>query len=160
MRVALCLYGYYNNRADNNAGDKGYKYIQDKIYSECKKHHAELDIFVHTWDSQNYSKIINQYKPINSQLENQFDFNTVAINNNIDENKINEGFNRKGTIYEQCTINASLSFFYSRTRAINLCVDHAIANGFEYDCIVVCRFDLGQRSGMHKGYNVSEINFD
>ena len=29
----------------------------------------------------------------------------------------------------------------------------------EYDCVIVSRFDAGQRSKVHRGYNVSEIPF-
>ena len=159
-KVALCLYGFYNNRADKNAGDKGYKYIQDKIYSECKKHGVELDIFFHCWELGLEDKLINQYKPKLHQFEKSHDFNDLAIKNGIDEVKINEGVNRKNTIYEQCKVSSSLSFFYSRSRALEFASKYANDNEFEYDCVIAARFDLGQRSGIHKGYNVSQMNFD
>jgi hypothetical protein len=36
MKVALCLYGYFNNKADQLAGYKGYQYIKDTIHKECE----------------------------------------------------------------------------------------------------------------------------
>lgn len=160
MRVALCLYGFYNNRADKNAGDKGYKYIQDVIYEECKKHNAELDIFFHCWELGLEEKLIKQFKPKDYQFEKSHDFNSLGIKHGIDENKINRDFDRKGTIYVQCTINSSLSFFYSRTNALEKAFKYANNNEFEYDCVIAARFDLGQRSKSHKGYNVSKMNFN
>jgi hypothetical protein len=160
MRVALCLYGFYNNRSDQNAGDKGYKYIQDKIYNECKKHGAKLDVFFHCWELDLESKLLDQYKPKVHQFENPHGFNEIVIKNGINEEKINEGFDRKNTIYEQCKVSSSLSFFYSRTRALEFAIKYSNDGEFEYDCVIAARFDLGQRSGIHKGYNVSLMNFD
>jgi len=156
MRTALCLYGYYNNRADKNAGDKGFNYIQSKIFGA----NNDVDTFVHSWDTENSSKIISNYNPTIYEILPQINFNNIAKEYGINEEKINHGFNRKATMYKQCTINASLSFFYSRSRALELAINYAKENGFTYDCIVTCRFDLGQRSTWHRGYNVSQINFD
>jgi hypothetical protein len=58
MRIALCLYGYFNNREDSSAGMKGYKYIQDNILS-----HPNVDVFIHSWDMENRFKIIDLFKP-------------------------------------------------------------------------------------------------
>ena len=159
MKVAICLYGYYNNRVDPNAGSKGNEYIKDKIYSECESKGIKPDVFIHSWDMSQRDIIKSKYQPQISQFENQIDFNGVAKFHGIDEAAINGSFNRKGTTYESCTINATLSFLYSRSRAIEFAIKYGENNDFKYDCIVVCRFDLGQRSGWHRGYNVSQIDF-
>lgn len=160
MRVALCLYGYYNNRSDKSAGDKGYAYIQSKIMKQAEAIGAEVDVFFHSWDIKETETIFNKYPPTHGVVEEQIDFNKIAKDAGINEAEINKGFNRNKTIYKQCTINASLSFFYSRSESIKYAIKHANKNGFEYDCVISCRFDLGQRSGWHKGYNVSLMELD
>lgn len=160
MRVALCLYGYYNNRADKSAGDKGYTYIQDKIMKQAKAIGAEVDVFFHSWDVAETKSIFEKYTPIYGMIEQQTNFDKIAKKAGIDEAEINGNFNRNKTIYKQCTVNASLSFFYSRSESIKYAITHANKNKFEYDCIISCRFDLGQRSGWHKGYNVSLMELD
>jgi hypothetical protein len=160
MKIALCLYGYYNNKADKNAGDKGYNYIQEKIIKQAEAIGAEVDIFVHSWDIENSNTIINKFNPAIYEIEKQIDFNDIAKEAGIDEVKINEGFDRDATMYRTCTINASLSFFYSRSKSLRLAIDYANENEFKYDCVIACRFDLGQRSTWHRGYNVSLMNLD
>lgn len=156
MKIALCLYGYYNNIVDNNAGDKGFEYIQNQIM----KTSDDIDIFIHSWDTKNQDNILNKYSPKKYLIEPQINFNSLATSVGIDEAKINIGFNRDRTIYKQCTVNASLSFFYSRSKSIQFAVEYAKENDFVYDCVISCRFDLGQRSGWHTGYNVSLMEFD
>lgn len=160
MRVALCLYGNYNNRSDNKSGDKGYTYIQDKIYNEVKKYDAELDIFIHSWDEDLKEKIVKQYLPKKSQFEKPHNFTQIGIDMGIKENEINEGYNRKESIYKNCTIGSSLSFYYSRSNSLNKAIEYANKNEFKYDVIIAARFDLGQRSGWHKNYNVSLMEFN
>lgn len=158
MKIALCLYGYYNNKADNNAGDKGFAYIKDKVLRHSNAH--EIDIFFHTWDVQNSSKIYSQYNPIIHEIEIQKDFNIVMSENDINQSKIDAGFNRPTSKYKTCAIDKSLSFFYSRTQALRMAFKHAKDNDFVYDCVIAARFDLGHRSTWHLGYHVSQMDFD
>lgn len=153
-KVALCLYGFYNNRADQNAGDKGYAYIQEKIIKYCESRGYKVDVFFHCWETGLKDKLVKLYKPKNYQFESSHNFGDLGKQHGIEEDKINEGFSREGTIYQQCTVNASLSFFYSRSRALE------ISNEDDYDIVISSRFDLGQRSTWHKGYNVSLMEFD
>jgi len=156
MRVALCLYGYYNNRSDRNAGDKGYQYLKEKVFSKVEG----VDVFIHSWDENLKEKIDGLYNPKIALYEKQRDFTPIARDAGIDEDWINENYGRKGTIYEQCTIQASLSFYYSRSRAIELKADYERTNKFKYDCVIVARFDIGHRSTWHMGYNVSLMPFN
>ena len=157
MKIALCLYGYFNNRADNNAGMKGYDYIQKNIVDKIN---GELDIFIHSWEPKLKQTIKNLYNPKKSIYEKQKNFTKDIELYGVNENWINEGFDRNSTIYKQCTIQASLGFFYSRATSIALKCSYEELNNFNYDCVIVVRFDLGQRSGWHKGYNVSLIKFN
>lgn len=141
MKIALCLYGYFNNREDINAGEKGYQYILNNIL----KH--DVDIFIHSWDIENQKRILELYKPKQFIFDAQKDFNNFEV-----EKKINENFDRS-KYFSSCKLQSSLSFFYSRGKAIDLIDDN-------YDIVIVARFDLGVRSKEHLGYNVSLMKFD
>jgi len=156
MRIALCLYGCFNNRSDNQADDKGYSYLKENILDKVES----VDVFSHSWDDGFKNKIDDYYNPRISLYEKQIDFNSIGREAGIDEVWINEGFNRNVTLYQQCTINASLSFYYSRAKAIQFKSEYEKTHDFNYDCVVVARFDSGQRSTWHTGYNVSLIPFD
>ncbi len=160
MRVALCLYGYFNNNADELAGTKGQAYIREKIIDYCKNKYVDLDIFIHTWDQKSLGSIVGNYKPVKMIYENQINFEDIGKEHGVEEKKINKDFFRLTTIYRNCTVHASLSFYYSRFKSIQLAIKNSQENGFTYDCVLAARFDLGHRSGMHRGYNVSQIDFN
>ena len=147
MKIAICLHGYFNNRMDPDAGDNGFKYIKDNIVKD-----NEVDFFVHSWEPDMEEHIRKLYNPVSAIFEPQIDFS-----DKVDDDYFNEGFNKKATMYANCTSHNTLSFLYSRAQSIKL------KGGTEYDCVVACRFDLGQRgkecAHMFK-YNVAEIRFD
>ena len=56
----------------------------------------------------------------------------------------------------------SLSFYYSRKKSLDLRKEYENETGTKYDCVVSCRFDLGQMDKYNGGgfkYKVSEMNF-
>jgi len=148
MKIAVCLHGYFNNRMDPKAGDNGYEYIKDNIVKD-----NDVDFFIHSWEPNMESHIKDLYNPVASTFEEQVDFSDM-----VDEPYFDEGFQRESTMYANCKAHNTLSFLYSRTKSIEL-----MDGCGEYDCVVVCRFDLGQRgkecAHMFK-YNVAEIRFD
>lgn len=154
-RTALCLYGYFSNRENENAGMLGYEYIKENILK-----YPNVDVFVHTWDLKNEKKIIELYNPKRIIAEKQLDYNAVASSYGLYQSDIDEGFDRNSTIYVNCTIQASLSFYNSRAMSILLKREYERDNNFEYDVVITARFDLGHRSGFHRGYNVSQITFN
>lgn len=155
MKIALCLYGYFNNKADSSAGMKGYEYIKEHILK-----YENVDVFVHSWDLENSQKILDLYKPVEFTFDEQVDFDKRAKIHGVYQDLIDENFDRASTIYNGCTIQASLSFFESRAMSLGNKSFHEIQNGFRYDVVITARFDLGHRSGFHRRYNVSHINFD
>lgn len=151
MRIAVCLYGYFNNRRSPNTGSDGHAYIMENI---CKG--RNVDFFIHSWDLNNESHIKNIYKPIKYIFEPQKDFieETKHINPN---NYYNPNMEHFRTMYN------SLSFYYSRKKSIELKMEYELDNKFIYDCVLSCRFDLGQMDKYNGGgfkYKVSEINFN
>ncbi len=154
-RIALCIHGYFSNRESENAGMLGYEYIKEHILK-----YPNVDIFIHTWDLKNEKKIIELYNPIRIIAEEQIDYNAVANSYGLFQSDIDEGFDRGSTIFKNCTIQASLSFYNSRAMAIMLKREYERDFNFEYDAVICVRFDLGHRSGFHRGYNVSQITFN
>lgn len=154
-KIALCLYGYYNNRVDPYSGIKGYHYIRKTLLPK-----GLFDIFIHSWDVDNKFKILDLYKAKSSYFQKQIDFEQKAKNLGIDVNYIDQGFNRKSSKFKQCSVGSSLSFFYSRGKSIALMDKYSKENDLNYDSVITARFDLGHRSKKHRGYNVSTIKFD
>lgn len=154
MKIALCLYGYFNNKGDSNAGMKGYNYIKDNILQ-----YPNVDVFIHSWDLANEEKIRGLYNPKHAVFDKQVDFEKLAADMGVNQSNIDQDFNRSDTIFKDCTIQASLSFYTSRGVSLLLKYTHESEHDFEYDVVVTARFDLGHRSGMHRGYNVSQMTF-
>lgn len=158
-KIALCLYGRYNNRlAPNKSGDDGYKYIKENIISRVNE--GNVDVFIHSWDLDNQEKIIKNYKPylkkVFFETQRVFDKDVRdSINESIFESKSRESFR---------TVSNTLSFLYSRAQSIKLKKDFEENQNIKYDSCVVCRFDLGQidkYNGFHNHqYKVSEIKFN
>ena len=69
MKVALCLYGYFNNRADPKSGDKGYEYLKNNVFSK-----GDVDVFIHSWEPDIKDQLISLYNPIEYKFEEQIDF--------------------------------------------------------------------------------------
>lgn len=156
MKIALVLYGYFNNREDQNSGMKGYAYIQENLL----KH--GVDVFIHSWDLQNQNLIEALYNPKMIIVEEQIDYTRIAGENGLYQADIDENFNRESTIFKYCTIQQSLSFYHSRAKGLMLKREYErdFNLKFKYDVVITARFDLGHRSEVHRGYNVSEIRFD
>tara|TARA_R110000824_G_scaffold8429_13_gene38275 strand:+ start:14178 stop:15005 length:828 start_codon:yes stop_codon:yes gene_type:complete len=148
MKTALCLYGYFNNGVNPNSGNLGFDYINRTIISK-----GDVDVYIHSWDVENENKMRQLYKPVKCSFEKQKNFKDVIDQNGINEQWIDEGFDRQRTIFSQCSIQSTLSFLYSRGQAIKLLKE-------EYECVVATRFDLGNRSGCNKDYWVSNIDFN
>ena len=155
MRIALCLHGYFANAGGTDASERAHKYILRKLLD---KHN--VDVFVHTWDTPaNQKKIIDLYGPEKMEAEEQNDFAEELTK--FDEDWFNEKFDRSKTMYSTNTIFRGLSFLYSRKRAIEIKREYEEDNGFEYDCVVLARFDLGTRGKEHyQIYYATNINFD
>lgn len=151
-KVALCLHGYYNNRANINSGTEGFEYIRDTILSRTD---FETDVFIHSWEPTRRQQLIELYSPKEIITENQVDFSIMMAKEGITQEHFDEGFNRSQSKFAACNIESTLSFLYSREKAINL------STKGDYECVITARFDLGQRDKQQKRkYHVSTMNFD
>jgi hypothetical protein len=155
MKIALCLHGYFANAGGTEASERAHKYISRKLLNN-----RDVDVFVHTWDTPaNQQKIIDLYAP--ERMESEVQNNFTEELTKFDEDWFNEGFARGETMYNTNTIFRGLSFLYSRKRAVELKREHEQEKGFEYDCVILARFDLGTRGKEHyQIYYATNINFD
>lgn len=149
MKTAVCLYGVYNHHF-NDAGQKGFEQIRDRILSKV----PNADFFCHSWSTENKDEILSKYDPKLFVIEDQIDFSSNV--NSIDLNYF------LTTPYRDWNyLFRAFSFYYTRAKAISLKKRYEEENNFKYDCVISCRFDLGQRDRHWQGkYFVSRINFD
>lgn len=156
MKIALALHGYYNNGADPESGDNGFKYIKEILLDKYN-----IDVFIHSWDMEKSVYINELYKPVYSTYEKQKDFTEIMKENNISQEYFDEGFMREYSPYANCKISSTLSFLYSRQAALRLVSLFEEKKKFKYDIVIAARFDLGQRDKFGKWkYYVSQMNFD
>lgn len=165
MKIALCLHGYFNNKADPNSGMDGYKYIKENLLDKY-----DVDVFVHSFDIKNAEKIRDLYEPVRMVCEKQENLDLYISPPETQkeiEQYFNEGFDRDNTIYKDAKILNTLSFLFSRYYSIQSCVGYSMGWIFptdekaDYDWVITARFDLGQRDkfGNWK-YYVSRMNFN
>jgi hypothetical protein len=151
-RIALCLYGNFNNRLDSESGEKGYEYIKSRLIDEYSP-----DIFIYTSDLDNKERIKDLYGPWISKADfvKPLDFENIISN----ERGIDSSFFIPLERFR--TLGNTLAFLFNRGTSIDLMTKHADSAGFVYDWVVVARFDLGQLdkvNGRHS-HRVSEIGF-
>ena len=150
MKIALCFHGNYGNRDDSLAGDRGYLYLKDIIFDKYSS-----DVFIHSWQLDKKDDILKKYSPKNFVFEKQINFLPFFERVGITDRYFNRGFDRKNTIFKNCTIHNTASFLYSRKKSIEL----SLAKG-NYDVIITCRFDIGQRGGKLVRYLRFDTNDD
>ena len=135
MKIALCINGYFSNKNGDNLSSSNY--IYDNIINKCDN----IDIFIHSFDKDNETKILSKYPNTKYYvIEKQIDF----INNTSKENyEYYKEIHRLQPL--GCSLQATLSFFYSRCTSIKYALKYSKENNFIYDCIIRCRFDTGIR---------------
>ena len=153
MKIALCLHGYFANAGGYEAGVEGYKYIRRKL---LEKH--DVDVFIHSWDLENKDTILSLYNPAASLFEEQNQFKYEL--SQVDEEHFFGPSKEAPGMYSINNIFKAMSFLYSRKYAVRLKSEYEQSNGFEYDCVVLARFDLGQRGKEHyQKYYATNFNF-
>ena len=153
-KIALCLYGNFNNRLSATSGIDGTNYIKETILKN-----RDVTLFIHSWDLENKNIIQKQYGNLisDSIFESQIDFSPQIQAAQIDEKQFQSP---GGQSFR--TIANSLSFFYSRGKSIDLMQKHEVKTGQKFDVVISSRFDLGQidKYNGYQEYKTSEIIFD
>ncbi len=154
MRIALCLHGYFANAGGIQASVDGQEYISRKLLNR-----HDVDVFIHSWDLPNKELVLSLYKPTTHLFEQQQQFEDKLAN--INQSKFFGEDNKAPGMYHINTVFKGLSFLYSRKIAVELKKKYEEENDFEYDCVVLARFDLGQRGKEHaQKYYATNFNFD
>lgn len=151
IRLALCLYGNFNNRLSQSSGLDGFEYIRANLLDKY-----EFDVFLDSTDSANFETITSLYGPWlrDANLGPSRTYDKTLEQLGIQESAfvLRDGFRK---------LSNTLSFLDSRAQSINLMSNYAEQFG-NYDVVVTCRFDLGQidkYNGKHS-HKVSEIGFN
>lgn len=155
MRTALCLYGQPRSIKQN------WKYIQENIVNP-----NNADIFLHTWfnpEDLNLHKMtpgheyrsfdsdtlnfINGLNILSSKIEKQIDFNDKFIS--VSEANVeacwpwSNVYDREDFIRNR--VRSHYSMWYSINQSIMLKEMYSQQNRFEYDCVILSRFDTSPK---------------
>lgn len=145
MKIALALHGLFDSVQDaTSKGKDGYEHIKKHILDK-----GDVDVFVHSWDKDKASEIIDLYNPKKCIFEDQIDFNT----------QVPKGLEIPNPPRQPSVI---FSHFYSVSVAVGMACRYQ-----PYDIVIKSRFDLGRinrnTSGPHNSdnpYPVQCINFN
>tara|TARA_Y100000592_G_scaffold96629_1_gene165468 strand:- start:7478 stop:8299 length:822 start_codon:yes stop_codon:yes gene_type:complete len=154
MKIALCLHGYFANAGGVKASIDGHKYISRKLLDKYN-----VDVFIHSWDLENKDTVLSLYNPTECLFEPQMQFEKE-----LEIIKQDDFFGKNSQapgMYSINTVFKGLSFLYSRKAAIQIKKDYEEKNNFKYDCVILARFDLGQRGKNHpQKYYATNFNFN
>jgi hypothetical protein len=132
MKIAVCLHGYYGtvSTGDMTTGSKSAEKIKDFFSGR------DVDYFIHCWQPEHETTLRDSYSPKKIVCEKQKDFSSVMVKHGLDQSWFDEGFDRPRTMYRNAQISRSLSFLYSRSKALQLLEG-------EYDRVFIMRLDIG-----------------
>ncbi len=122
MKIALCLSG------QSRFVEEGYKsFFKNLIGFE------NFDIFVHSWDDNEYQKVLDLYNITDSIIEPQrYDIIFDEDKNNLDYTQQDAG---SGEFVHY-------SMFYSMWKSSQLKQMYEKNHNFKYDCVIKSRFDV------------------
>jgi hypothetical protein len=90
-KIALCLYGRFNNRLAQNSGARGFEYIRESLLSKY-----DVDVFIYSSDLENAQQVSELYQPWAKEMvfESQQNFASVLEQNQINESSFDakQGF--------------------------------------------------------------------
>jgi len=156
MRIALCLYGQPRNFLSN------WPHFQNNIING-----NNVDVFFHSWydpNDRNIHKMTPGFENFNLVesldtvipsltnskkfiLETQRLFNdkfVYATDENIEECwSYSKGYDRENFIRDR--VKSGYSMWYSINQSLLLKETYAQENKFEYDCVIISRFDVSPR---------------
>lgn len=150
MRVAICLYGLFNNRFSKTAGAEGFSKL---LELEGNFPDVAFEWFAYSTDTENRDEISLLLSTKNATwvIEEQQDFEALCREKAIDLSKFDvpSGFR---------SFSNALSFFFSRKQSIEL----MLASKRKFDWVIVSRFDVAQldRFNGRQRAHVGEIGFN
>lgn len=130
MRVAFCLHGNVGMLYTHKRQYKWDQYVDYRIgYTHFKKHlfdvNDNVDVFIHSWNTDFKEGIEETYKPKSSLFEEQKVFGAKWTDST--------GATRKEHMFSR---------WYSAKESMRLKSEYEIENNFKYDFVFSTRFDL------------------
>lgn len=131
MKSAVCLYGVVGGIEGKNGSGGNIPF--EKCYETYKKHIIDVnnaDVFIHSWSIDVEDSLVNLYKPNKYKIQEQipFEYKIIPENKRLREIHKDQGYR-------------SLSKWYSLKKVIELKKEYEFEHGFEYDCVMLTRFD-------------------
>jgi hypothetical protein len=158
MKIALCISGYFTNKNNDNLLQTNY--IYDNIINRITNNSQELDIFIHSFDTNSEKNILKKYPNTRKTIiEDQINFiNKLSDKNKEFHNLLLKSKYKNGASYD---LQETLSMIYSRCKVIKLACEYSSNNNFKYDTIIRVRFDIGVRMKKpHSGFKPDNLIFD
>lgn len=124
MKLALCLHGLsagINRKGHPIRFELGYEYIKKFILNSY-----DVDVFIHTWNTENKEKLIEYYKPKKSIFYGANNYNLVT----------------KNVVQANKKIYSMLSNLYSYSEVDKLRQKYEEEEKMIYDCVIHTRFDI------------------
>ena len=132
-KIAVCLHGYFNKNNFPLGKESGYEYLNEMFKN------LDVNYFIHSWEPNLKNNIISFYNPKKYIFEPQIDFENIIKNNNLGHPNLRNDW-----------LKNSMSYSYSRSNSIQLKIKYELENNIQYDCVVICRFDIGKQSEISK----------
>lgn len=130
MKIAFCLFGVVGgDKGKSGTGSPtevlkiGHEFIDKNIFQ-----HNDVDVFIHTWTTEEKENIESLYKPKKAIYQEQIDFEVPSHVGGSEKRKKNH-----------------YSRWYSTKKTLELKKQYEEENNFEYDFVMVCRFDIAFR---------------
>lgn len=131
MKTAICLTGLIGNLEGKSYDmGNGTQKVLDICYQKIKKHLLDknnVDIFLHSWETNYERELIEKYNPKLHIIEKQIYFSKSDIGKLPENNK---------------RVQAHFSKWYSIKKAMELKQEYEKQNNFKYDFVLQSRFDL------------------
>lgn len=153
-RIAILLHGQAGTADKYGTGSKIDVALSHKHF---KKHildaNENVDVFMHSWSEDRKDVLIDLYNPVFHYFEPQiiFDFEYVVGDPNGKGGEINKWRDGKFKGLDNLRFHALFSRWYSAKQANQLRLTYEKQHDFEYDYVMVTRYDLA--------YNV-DFNFE
>jgi hypothetical protein len=151
MKIALCLYGITGNANKGGSGEKIPLNVACNGYLDNAFFGHKVDVFIHSWSTEDQQIMHNLYKPKLMKVEPQKEFpdsvekgiqmwKKVTIVSNIKRLVKNGSWISK----KYCIKYAfrMYSRWYSLKKSVGLKKKHEQKHGFKYDYVMIGRFDI------------------
>ena len=129
MKIALCLSGKAGNANKYVQGEEtldlaklGFKHFKENLID-----HNDVDVFMHSWDKQFKDELIEMYQPKGCIFQEQVQFG------------------QHYSLRQFCIKSKA----YSNMRVLEVLGKYEKKHNFEYDAVILTRFDLALQRPIH-----------